>query len=265
MRMIRLVPFATVIAVVFPAPSQSLALDQETVSLASRPGVTLKVVIQRPSEPPLGSLVLLEGGPGKVIGSSEGGGFLVDHQEEFTRNGFITALVDAPSDRTNGLLGGFRLSRQHLADIEAVVRSLRDTAKAPVWLVGISLGTQSAAYAGVHLSDQIDCIVLLSSKTRPKPVGKPITEFDLGQIRVPVLIGAHSGDDCPGTPPEGAQEIAKALVNSPTVVVKTFSGGRSKSGDPCEPGGYHTFAGLESAVVDAISTFIHEREASHSR
>jgi dienelactone hydrolase len=265
MRKIKLICSAMAVAVASFSPTDSSALNKDVVTLSPRPGVTMKVVVQRPAEAPRASLVLFEGGPGKISGSSESGGLLVEHQEAFTKKGFVTALVDAPSDRANGLLGGFRLSGQHLTDIRAVVDHLREKESIPVWLVGISLGTQSAAYAGVHLSDQIGGIVLLSSKTRPQPVGKPITELKLGQIRVPVLIGTHASDNCPGTPPSGAQEVAKALVNSPKAVVQTFTGGRSKSGDPCTPGGYHTFTGLEPTVIDAVSAFISEQTVARSR
>ena len=59
----------------------------------------------------------------------------------------------------------FRMSGQHAADIEAVAAYLKKQADVPVWLVGTSMGTFSAA-RGAIAGRNIDGMVLTSTITR---------------------------------------------------------------------------------------------------
>lgn len=49
--------------------------------------------------------------------------FLVRVKDDFVKNGFNVAVVDAPSDKQDkkGMLGGFRNSISHQEDIEKIV------------------------------------------------------------------------------------------------------------------------------------------------
>lgn len=69
----------------------------------------------------------------------------------FARRGLIVATIDAPSDRQiNPYLAGYRQRREHVEDIKAVIADIRQQANMPVWLIGTSRGTQSAAYIGLQ-------------------------------------------------------------------------------------------------------------------
>ena len=57
----------------------------------------------------------------------------------------MVAVVDAPSDRQRGMNAIFRMSRAHAADIAAVADYLKKQSDVPVWLVGTSMGSFSAA------------------------------------------------------------------------------------------------------------------------
>ena len=62
----------------------------------------------------------------------------------------------------------FRMAGAHAGDIGAVAAYLKQQASAPVWLVGTSMGTFSAAEGAIAAKD-VDGLVLSSTITRAKP------------------------------------------------------------------------------------------------
>jgi pimeloyl-ACP methyl ester carboxylesterase len=126
-------------------------------TLTPRPGVTLPMLVLR-ADKPVASVVLFAGGDGKLGGfradgtPALGGNFLVRTRSVFLSQGLTVAVIDVPSDRqeSRGLIG-FRQSAAHMQDISAVMRYLQQPASVPVWLVGTSLGTISAAAAAIRI------------------------------------------------------------------------------------------------------------------
>ncbi len=224
-------------------------------SVATRPGVTVDVQVLVP-DGATAMVLLLEGGGGRVRDGSKGFANLT-HQR-FARAGIATALIDAPSDQRS-FMGGmhprFRTSADHVADLDAVVAVLRAQTGLPLWVVGVSLGSRSAAHYASQRADAIAGVVLLSSSTNP-PRGKPVDAFPLDRITTPLLAIAHRDDQCPGTPPAGAQRIVAAATASPNARVRIFAGGRNVGGNSCGVETHHTFSGIEDAVVSAIAEFI---------
>lgn len=113
------------------------------------------------SQEPKAAIILFAGGHGGLQISQDGsfgwgkGNFLVRTRQLFADQGLLVVVVDAPSDhQSNPYLGSFRQSPEHAADIKAVIAWLRTQAKIPVWLVGTSRGTQSAAYIATQLNSQ---------------------------------------------------------------------------------------------------------------
>ena len=241
------------------APAAASSALAERLQLATRPGVTVTVDL-REAEDAIALLLLFEGGGGKFKKGSSGFAHLA--HDRFGARGIATALVDAPSDQ-RGFRGGmhpdFRLSEDHLADIDAVIAALRARSGLPVWVLGISLGTRSAAWYAVQRPDKVDGVVLLSSSTA-SPRGRPVYSFPLQVLSVPLLAVVHEQDACRTTPPQGAHRIVAAAGGSPAAEVKTFSGGRNVGRDPCGTRTHHTFFGIEDEVVAAIAAFI----ADHS-
>ena len=95
-------------------------------------------------------------------------GFLVRSRDKFADHNFMVAVVDAPSDQQQGMNPMFRMSGAHAGDIGAVAAYLKEQADVPVWLVGTSMGTFSAARAAIAAKG-IDGLVLTSTITRPTP------------------------------------------------------------------------------------------------
>lgn len=135
-----------------------------------------------------------------------------------------------------------------MADIKALIAWARGNAKVPVWLVGTSRGTLSAALVATELAgaDGPDGIVL-SSAILADPKGRLVPAMPLQNIRVPVLVVHHEQDGCHlcfSTVPE----MMSKLVNSPRKQLLSFKGGQNM-GDPCQVFAYHGFNGLEPEVV----------------
>jgi len=144
---------------------------ERVVDIPTRPGVVQRFVCLTPLRP-RAAVILFAGGHGGLQISPQGvfhwgrGNFLVRSRQLFVDQNFVVAVVDAPSDRQRPpYLSGFRQTPEHVADIGAVIAWLREQTKGPVWLVGTSRGTESAAFVAIHLAGQagLNGIVLTST------------------------------------------------------------------------------------------------------
>jgi pimeloyl-ACP methyl ester carboxylesterase len=246
-------------------------LSTELVEFKTGRGVTLKYVLIKPVNPSA-IVVLLPGGSGTlnisgttsdfVIGASND--FMVRNRNSIAENGFLVALIDAPSDMgADGMTIGFRVSQDHADDIRDVVSRLKEESDLPVWLIGISAASYSATNIAIRLGEEIHGFVLASASTNPSvedtsgfPYPNGILDMDLDSIVVPTLIVAHEDDKCPGTPPTGAPLIQNELINSTHVEVKYFTGGNEPESRACGPLSPHTFYGIDTEVVATFTDFI---------
>ncbi len=247
------------------AVGPAAAADEEALrTIPTRPGVTESFLLVTPPAKPVAAVVLFTGGngvlrldrkrPGRVTGN-----FLVRSRFEFAAEGLLVAVVDVPSDRSTGLVQ-FRTSAQHAEDAKTVIAALRKIADVPVWLVGTSMGTVSAASVAARLKDGgPDGIVLTSSITRwSKQQVESLNDVDLKDIRVPVLVVHHREDGCFASPYSGAVLLPRQLVNAPRKAFVDFTGGDTPRSEPCEALSAHGYLGLEKTVVAAIAKFIRE-------
>jgi pimeloyl-ACP methyl ester carboxylesterase len=235
---------------------------QRVVDIATRPGVSQRMLILTPPDPKA-ALILLAGGHGGLQISPDGtlkwgeGNFLVRTRQLFAEQGFLVALVDAPSDRQSApFLSGFRQTPEHATDIKAVIAWLREQGKVPVWLVGTSRGTQSAAYVATELSaaDGPHGIVLTSTILNDKR-GRPVPAMPLDRLRIPVLVVHHEQDGCALCAFGYIPSLMERIRNSPRAQLLSFTGGESR-GDPCEAFAHHGYNGIESEVVSRIGAWI---------
>ncbi len=239
--------------------------EAEFVSLPTRKGVIQKFFVIKPKKS-AANVILFAGGHGALdlredsgfltIGWGSGN-FLVRTRDRFAENGLTVAVVDAPSDMLGGgMSGGFRSTSPHVKDIEGVIAYLKRLNGLPVWLVGTSRGTESAAFVAIHSRAPIGGLVLTSSITVSNKNGSAIDGFALEKIRVPVQIVYHEQDGCDVTPAYGNRSIARGLINSPKVSSKGFTGGWEPISGPCNALSAHGFLGVEDEVVAAIAEFI---------
>lgn len=242
----------------------SAGAAEEIVTLSTRPGVTQSYLLSVPAaDPYLAVAVLFPGGAGQVNlareqrrRALERGNFLVRSRRLFADRGVVAAVFDAPSDQASGMEDDFRLGTEHAADIEKVVTDLKSRFPGvPVFLVGTSRGTVSAANAGARLGGSVSGVVLTAtvflSAKRP---GRPgLSGFDLGSIPVPLLLVHHVGDECDVTPYSGATALAERY---PLISV---SGGLPPQSTPCQAMSYHGFLGKESETVEEIANWMLKR------
>jgi predicted esterase len=239
-------------------------VNADIITFGTRIGVTQQILIESPDNP-RANLILFAGGKGKIKLNNgkykNNKNFLVRSRQLFIDRGFATILIDAPSDKQGklGMLKGFRNSQKHVQDIEAVIEYIRTSNNKPIWLVGTSRGTESAAYAAVHLNDKIDGVVLTSSISRTDNKGTSVTDLALDKITVPVLAIHHKEDKCKATIPKVIKNIKSKAYNSSRVETKLFSGGDEPiSKNPCQARTYHGYLGIEGEVVNFMYDFISE-------
>jgi alpha/beta superfamily hydrolase len=179
----------------------------------------------------------------------------VRSRELFAERGLMVAVIDKPSDRSD--LTNFRLSAAHVSDVKAVLAWLRNRVKLPVWLVGTSRGTQSAAFVAGQLQGDAqapDGLVLTSTMLRDDR-DTPVTEMALDRLRLPVLVVHHEQDGCKHCPFWDIPKLMDKLVASQRKQLLSFSGGESV-GNVCGPRAYHGYNGIERSVVDKIAAWI---------
>jgi pimeloyl-ACP methyl ester carboxylesterase len=242
--------------------SASGQVVQKVVDVPTRPGVTQRLLLLTPPDPKA-TVVLFPGGHGGLQIFANGsmkwgdGNFLVRTRQLFAEAGLAVAIVDAPSDRQSPpYMQGFRQRPDHATDVKAVISALRESIKAPVWLVGTSRGTQSVAYLATELSgaEGPDGIVLTSTILKDDK-GRPVPAMPLNKIKVPVLVVHHEQDGCEHCSFSLATELMAKLGSSPKSQLLAFKGGDNK-GDPCEAMAYHGYNGLEREVVSQVASWI---------
>lgn len=244
--------------------STSVAAQVETrvIDIPTRPGVTQRFVYLSPAKPKA-AVVLYAGGHGGLKISDDGkfgwgkGNFLVRSRALFAEQGFAVTVVDAPSDRDN--LNEFRQTPQHIADTRAMIAWLRERTHAPVWLIGTSRGTLSAAYIAVQLpraEGGADGVVLTASVFVAKEAHtRAVSELPLEKISIPTLLVHHKHDGCKICPFAATEKVLEKLVAAPRKALLAFEGGENR-GNPCEAQAYHGFNGIEREVVSRIAEWI---------
>ena len=228
---------------------------QKVVDIPTRPSVTQRMLVIAPPDA-RAAVVLLPGGHGGLQIFPNGsmkwgdGNFLVRTRQQFAEQGLLVAVLDAPSDRQRPpFLGGFRQKPEHAEDLKAVIAWLRETAKVPVWLVGTSRGTQSAAFVATALTgpEGPDGMVLTSTILTDDN-GRPVPAMPLGKLRIPVLVVHHEQDGCSHCAFSDIPALMNKLQHVPRRELLSFNGG-DEQGDPCEARGHHGFSGIEAQVV----------------
>jgi pimeloyl-ACP methyl ester carboxylesterase len=242
------------------------AAPPRVVDVPTRPGVTERILLLAPDKP-RAAAILFPGGAGNFSVTPEGeilrqkGNFLVRARELFVERGIAVAVLSPPSDRRN--LTGFRNSAEHAQDVRAVIAWLRHELAVPVWLVGTSRGTQSAAYLAIELppaAGGADGLVLTSSvlvaaRNLQEP---PVPALALERISVPVLVVHHRQDNCRVCPFGATSQVMGKLAAAPRKELIAVEGGLDE-GDPCEPFAHHGYNGIEREVVERIADWVAPR------
>lgn len=236
-----------------------MARGEEVVDLPTRPGVSQRMLVAKPAAPKA-TVVLFAGGHGGLGIYPNGslkwgdGNFLIRSRQYFVTQGLAVIVVDTPSDRQN--LAGFRQTPEHLADIKAVIAWARQQDNIPVWLVGTSRGTQSAAFVATRsrAPEGPDGLVLTSTILQDAK-GRPVPAMPLDQLAVPTLVVHHEQDGCAYCLYADIGLLTDKLAHLPRKELLGIRGGENR-GDPCEAYAYHGYNGLEKEVVAQVAKWI---------
>lgn len=242
--------------------SAPVGAEPWVVTIPTRPGVTVRLVLDSPAAPPKGVLLMFPGGQGarkfEVEGETVnlGRNFLVHTLPLFVRHGWAVAVVDAPSDLPEGMSDTFRTSRSHAEDIRRSIDYLDRQGWRPLYLVGTSRGTLSAAYLAGALTDtRIKGLVLTAS------LGKMLQSLPLNRIGLPVLLVHHRDDACHLCPFAEVLKLKGQFPRSPRVDFMAVAGGLPPQSGPCQPWSPHGFFGMEAQAVQAISDWLEGKGA----
>jgi len=257
----------TALVLVVVGAGSAGAQAEQVVTLETRPGQSIRVLVQRPSGRALGSVVLIAGGHGNLEIAADGslgwgaGNQLVRTRSLYTVAGFVAAVPDIAPEfkRPGGADEGYRSTSGHARDLGGVIAYLRPEAP-PVWLIGTSRGAMSVANAAARLSgsERPDGIVITSGllmSHRGDSQSAQTTVRGLNRIAVPTLLVGHELDQCRFSPVSDAVAFRTLLTGAPRVDVKTLSGGISE-GPPCEARAYHGFNGIDQEVVDLVTAWL---------
>jgi pimeloyl-ACP methyl ester carboxylesterase len=250
-------PFAFWLAV--PALAQVPVAGGSVMQVESRgAGVPLYALWR---DDAVATVVLFSGGAGGYgqIGADgwpASRNFLIRSAKLFAAQPFNVVLVGLAPD-VHELDGRARLGEAHQQDNQAIFKAIKVRSKAPLWLVGTSMGTVSVTAAAIRDSGVGDLagIVLSSSVTAYKREGA-VPAQDLGKIKVPVLVLHHKQDDCGICRPWEAKNIAARLTAAPVSKTLIVDGGGDPSGEACGALHYHGYIGMEQQAVELIANWI---------
>jgi len=243
------------------AVERNWAARESLVTLTPRPGIELDALLLRSSGEAAGGIVILTGGAGRLDLRIRpkgwlGGNFLVRSRMHFAAEGFVVATLDSPSDQAGGM-SHFRASAEHAIDLAAMVVRLRQETKGPIWLIGTSMGTVSAANGGRRGGAGADGIVLTATVTRPSNTYPfSVMDMPLEEIAVPVLLFHHRHDGCAVSPWNGLPYLSRRLVASPKSEIIGVSGGDPPRSIACEAFSAHGFLGIEARAVALMTNWM---------
>ena len=228
-------------------PARGAGPEQRIV-LSGQTGITLPVLYD-PVADPVASVILFVGGDGDL--AHETGSFLLRVRDRFVAAGMSVAVPDTPSDHPGGFGPIFRTWTAHTEDIAAIVAFLKSKAPVPVWAVGTSNGTISAADGAAQLGPKAIAGIVLTSSVWLGGLGLVPVE----KIAVPVLDIQDRDDACPASRVFLSEENTHRFEAAPVKKLIVVTGGGA-GGPRCGTGSPHDFYGVEDKVVAPIIAFI---------
>ncbi len=216
--------------------------------------ITLPCLLDTPAGGEITAVLLvIPRGNGRINLRTKDGRILHDvNNDPFIRNTALfherslgLAMPDVPSDRDKGFGIAYRKTREHAADIAAVLQDLRERfPKARVYLAASGGGGVSALFAADTLGRDLNGIVLAGIDS------SQVHAYDHSGVKVPVLLLHHRADGCDGSPFIEAKEIADRYG----FAFVPFSGGPpDKESNPCLSRTRHGLFGLDREMVAAIA------------
>lgn len=221
----------------------------ETIVIPTRPGVTVELRLVPASGTPRAAAVLFPGGNGIAGAGSQN--FLVRTRADLAKHGLFVVVVNVPSDHSGGVDPNFRASDEAAQDIAASIAEVKRRAGVPVWLVGTSNGSISAANGAARIGPPRVAGAVLTSSVW----SGGMSNVALEKIAVPVLIVHNRNDRCPAANFAGAEQALSRFAAAPAKELVPVSSTEAKS-QPCEALAPHGYLGIETQVVGIMADWI---------
>ena len=207
------------------------------------------------------TVVLFSGGAGGYgqIGNDGwplGGNFLIRTGQRWASHPLNVVMVGRPSDSIDLALGNVRTGQKHLADIQAILRTVRDRSSAPIWLVGTSMGTISATAVALADREALVAGLVLTSSIVAYKIDGAVPKQNLEALRIPTLVVHHADDACWACRPYEVRGLARQLGQATPHRLMFIEGGGTPQGDACGAFHHHGYIGQEDEVVDRIAAWI---------
>lgn len=237
-----------------PADARDPSDFEAAASVATRTGVTVPL-LWAGGTGELGTALLIPGGSGGpdhfVAGAANGDNVLIRAHHLFVEEGLDVFIMGRPSD-TADLTYSRRVTVEHRADLEAVLDYVRShSTKRPLWVVGTSRGSISAAILAKAAPGILHGVVLTSAINDPGRPGSLVTQ-DLSSIRSPVLVVYNANDECDVSRPDGLRDVLRRFSGAAPAQGIMLAGGGPVSGRPCSSLHFHGYVGAENEFVRAI-------------
>jgi pimeloyl-ACP methyl ester carboxylesterase len=230
----------------------SVARSDEQIVIFGQPGIELPIIYEA-ADTPRASVILFVGGDGDL--AHETGSFVLRVRDRFVAAGMSVVIPDTPSDHPGGFGPLFRTWSAHTQDVAAIVAFLKLKAPVPIWALGTSNGTISAASAAANLGPHAIAGVILTSSVWLGGLDLVPVE----QIAVPVLVIQDRNDACPASQFALAESSMTRFVAAPTKEFIAVTGG-DHGGPRCGAGSPHDLYGIEDQVVPRIIDWIGTHE-----
>jgi pimeloyl-ACP methyl ester carboxylesterase len=240
---------------VFLVPT--VARSDDRIDIPTQPGVTVPILYDAVTRPSA-SVILFVGGDGKLLNQVDT--FLLRVRYRFVLAGMSVAVPGTPSDHPGGFGPFFRTWMAHVDDVAAIVKFLKSKADVPVWVIGNSNGTISAANAAAALGPMVISGVILTSAVwldalRSVPVEK---------IAAPVLIIQDAADTCPVSKPPLSQENMVRLKAAPRKKLIVLRGPNTPA-PPCGLKSGHDFFETDTQATTLMIDWIKSNDRAMMR
>jgi len=209
------------------------------------------------------AVAIFPGSPGYInlrvengeIRNDQNGNFLIRTRRFFLEDGFLTVVIDAPSDQQPNFYPEFRATPRYGEDIKGVIEAIAKRHGPLDWtFIGHSEGSISAAHAARLLPSDAKRVALTASVVTSSPRGGGLSPPDIAEIKMPVLWVHHRNDPCQYTPYRTVRSYSEQ-TKTPLV---TVTGGTYARGKPCMAFTEHGFVGMEAKTIKAILSWIRD-------
>lgn len=230
--------------------------------LNSRPDGNARIYIEKKNKYADTAVILLPGGKGAGAVTKQPDGsfkfsdnYIVKEHPKFVDAGFVTVIMDTPTDTPNGLPDAYRTSDEQMKDMLAI---FDETKVKRIFIISFSRSGLSLTSLLSKITDKRLRGAVIISTIQCKNY---CCENDLSKITVPMLFIHHKADGCNLNSWEGAQEIYSEInKHNKNLQFITITEGKSPEGaDPCQTNSVHGFYGFEDGVTKQIINWVTTR------